>query len=152
MNENLNNYIVIIAKSIPELVDKVNIFFNQGWMANNGISYSSHDQVYMQSMIKYANKLQQIEDNSSKKTDETSKPEPAVFANLNDETEKEWEPEFWKTLSLEFTGKTMLFIVKKYVRSIKELLGRITEQNFKEEAGKEIIDEIQEFIKRKGWK
>jgi hypothetical protein len=152
MNENLNAYIVIIAKSIPELVNKVNIFFNQGWMPNNGISYSSEDQVYMQSMIKYSNKSQKIEDNSSKKTSEPSKPEPPVVANLNDEPEKEWDPEFWKVVSLEFSGKTMLFISKKYVRSIKELLSRITEQNFKEEAGKEIIDEIQKFIQRKGWK
>ena len=46
----VNNYTVVRAHTIPELITKVNALIAMGWQPQGSVAYDGRDNLYMQAM------------------------------------------------------------------------------------------------------
>jgi hypothetical protein len=140
-------YNILTAKSIDELIEKVNALSGQGWNINGGVSYSSRHKVYMQSVINLNPPNDDVKHLENETAANASMPEPVE--NLSEEPQKKWDTKFWVFLNKELSNEALIFISQKNIRSSDELLSVMNERWFNEAAGKKIMEELNRKFPRK---
>lgn len=141
-------YEIVTATTIEMLVEKINLLHRQGWITQGGVSYSSKDKVYIQSMITV--------DTFDSKTEDYQPTEeildPIGLDLFENSVPKESDPEFLRIVDTELSQKAAFLIYKHNILSIPEFLSKMNDHSFNSKADKKIIDELNNLITTKGWK
>lgn len=139
-------YQIVTAQSPKLLEDKVNLLMGMGWITQGGVSYSSKDKIYMQSMIVLNSSYSQEEAQTKhifEGVPENWVADPAPIYSMDEELRKIVK----SVLSPE------AFDVLRYERiaTIQELVRFANYPEFLERVGNDVAKEVRDLIRRHGW-